>query len=59
MLTTMMEEDWTIVLKVFEASHLRRGDKGRDDRPFLEAFPFVLRLRKSQQVLREGYLPLL
>ena len=37
MLTTMTEEDWTIVLKVFEASRSRRGDKGRDDGRFLEA----------------------
>ena len=28
----MTEEDWTIVLQVFEASRSRRGDKGRDDR---------------------------
>jgi hypothetical protein len=27
MLTTKTEEDWTIVLKVFEASRPRRGDK--------------------------------
>jgi hypothetical protein len=27
MLTTMTEEDWTIVLKVFEASRSRRGDR--------------------------------
>jgi hypothetical protein len=32
MLTTMTEEDWTIVLKVFEALRSRRGDKGRNDR---------------------------
>ena len=37
MLTTMTEKDWTIVLKVFEATRPRRGDKGRDDRKFLEA----------------------
>src|SRR5499427_6600622 len=40
MLTTMTEEDWTIVLKVFEASRSRRGDKGRDDRKFLEALHY-------------------
>ena len=34
MLTTMTEEDWTIVLKLFAASRSRRGDKGRDDRKF-------------------------
>jgi transposase len=36
MLTAMTEEDWTIVLQVFDASRSRRGDKGRDDRRFLE-----------------------
>ena len=34
MLTAMTEEDWTIVLQVFDASRSRRGDKGRDDRGF-------------------------
>ena len=42
MLTTMTEEDWTIVLKVFEASRSRRGDKGRDDRKFLEALQYFV-----------------
>src|SRR5271165_6879838 len=42
MLTTMTEEDWTIVLKLFEASRSRRGDKGRDDRKFLEALHFFV-----------------
>jgi hypothetical protein len=37
MLTTMTEDDWTIVLKLFGASRSHRGDKGRDDRKFLEA----------------------
>ena len=37
MLTRMTDEDCAIVLKVFEASRSRRGDKGRDDRKFLEA----------------------
>jgi transposase len=40
MLTTMTEDDWTIVLRVFEASRSRRGDKGRDDRKFLEAMHY-------------------
>ena len=39
MLTTMTEEDWTIVLKLFEASRSRRGDKGRDDRITWRALP--------------------
>ena len=42
MLTTMTEEDWTIVLKVFQASRSRRGDKGRDDRRFLEALQYFV-----------------
>jgi transposase len=42
MLTTMTEEDWTIVLKVFEASRSRRGDHGRNDRKFLEALQYFV-----------------
>ena len=49
MLTTMTEEDWTIVLedwtivlKVFEASRSRRGDNGRNDRKFLEALQYFV-----------------
>ena len=37
MLTRITDEDWTVVLEVFAASCSRRGDKGRDDRRFLEA----------------------
>jgi transposase len=40
MLTAMSETDWAIVLRVFEASRSRRGDKGRDDRKFLEALHY-------------------
>jgi hypothetical protein len=36
MLTGMTDEDWDVVLRVFRASRSRRGDKGRDDRKFLE-----------------------
>jgi len=42
MLTTMTEQDWTIVLQVFEVSRSRRGDKGRDDRKFLEALHYFV-----------------
>src|SRR5215813_6614874 len=42
MLTTMTDEDWAIVLQVFAASHSRRGDKGRDDRKFLEALHYFV-----------------
>ena len=40
MLTTMTEDEWAIVLQVFDASRSRRGDKGRDDRKFLEALQY-------------------
>ena len=42
MLTTMTEQDWTIVLQVFEVSRSRRGDKGRHDRKFLEALHYFV-----------------
>ena len=37
MLTRMREEDWERVVQVFRAVRSRRGDKGRNDRRFLEA----------------------
>ena len=37
MLTRMTEQDWEVVLDVFRAARSRRGDKGRNDRRFLEA----------------------
>ena len=37
MLTGMSEEQWTLV---FRAVRSRRGDKGRDDRRFLEALHY-------------------
>ncbi|MBX6742479.1 MAG: transposase [Acetobacteraceae bacterium] len=40
MLTQMTEEDWEVVLEVFRAARTRRGDKGRDDRRFLEALHY-------------------
>lgn len=40
MLTRMSVEDWAIVLRVFEAARSRRGEKGRDDRKFLEALHY-------------------
>jgi transposase len=42
MLTTMTEDEWTIVLQVFGASRSRRGDKGWDDRKFLEALHYFV-----------------
>ncbi len=40
MLTGMTEDDWAIALTVFRACRSRRGDKGRDDRKFLEAMHY-------------------
>ena len=37
MLTKLTEDDWTILLEVFDASLPRRGDKAKDNRRFLEA----------------------
>ena len=40
MLTQMTEDDWAIVLEVFDAAQSRRGEPGHDDRNFLEALHF-------------------
>ncbi len=37
MLTRMTDEDWAIVLEVFDAAQSRAGEPGHDDRKFLEA----------------------
>ena len=37
MLTRMTDQDWEIVVQVFQACRSRRGGKGRNDRTFLEA----------------------
>ena len=40
MLTQMSNADWEIVVEAFRAARSRRGDKGRDDRKFLQALHF-------------------
>jgi transposase len=40
MLTGMTEDDWSIVLEVFEAVQSRSGEPGHDDRKFLEALHY-------------------
>ena len=42
MLTKMTDADWVTVLRVFEASRSRRGDKGRDDKKFLSALHYFV-----------------
>jgi transposase len=57
MLTTMTENDWTIVLQVFRGARSRRGDKGRDDRKFLEALHFFVVHNISWRALPEKFGP--
>ena len=40
MLTRMTDQDWESVVQVFRACRSRRGDKGRNDRMFLEALHY-------------------
>jgi transposase len=40
MLTRMTEQDWVVIVELFRAVRSRRGDKGRDDRKFLEALHY-------------------
>jgi transposase len=40
MLTGMTDEDWSIVLEVFDAVQSRSGEPGHDDRKFLEALHY-------------------
>ena len=40
MLTRMTDEDWESVVQVFRAVRSRRGDKGRNDRRFLEGLHY-------------------
>ena len=40
MLTQMTDADWEIVVEAFRAARSRRGDKGRDDRKFLQALHY-------------------
>jgi transposase len=40
MLTRMTDDEWALVLDLFRACRSRRGDRGRDDRRFLEALHY-------------------
>jgi transposase len=40
MLTGMTEDDLTLVVEIFRAVRSKRGDKGRDDRRFLQALHY-------------------
>ena len=55
MLTRMTDEDWAVVLEVFAASRSRRGDKGRNDRRFLEALHFFTVHNITWRALPENF----
>jgi transposase len=40
MLTRMTEQDWALVLEIFDASQSARGEPGHNDRKFLEALHY-------------------
>ena len=40
MLTGMTEDDWSIVLELFDAAQSSRGEPGHDDRKFLRALHY-------------------
>ena len=51
----MTEDDWAIVLQVFRAVRSRRGDKGRDDRKFLEALQYFTVHNITWRALSAGF----
>jgi len=55
MSTKMTEKDWAMALEVFQASLPRRGDKGRDDRLFLEAMHYCSGHNISWRALPERF----
>jgi transposase len=55
MLTQMTEEDWSIILKVFDASKSKRGEPGHDDRNFLEAILFFVTHNITWRALPERF----
>jgi hypothetical protein len=42
MLTRMTDDEWVLVVEIFGAVRSRRGDKGRNDRRFLEALHYAV-----------------
>ena len=55
MLTRMTEQDWEVVLDVFRAARSRRGDKGRNDRRFLEAVHYFTVHNSTWRALPAGF----
>src|SRR5829696_2348928 len=55
MLTRMTDQDWATVVQVFRACRSRRGDKGRDDRTFLEALHYFSVHNMTWRALPEAF----
>ena len=55
MLTRMTDEDWEMVVQVFRACRSRRGDKGRNDRRFLEALHYFCVHNITWRALPEAF----
>ena len=55
MLTRMTDQDWETVVPVFRACRARRGDKGRDDRTFLEALHYFSVHNMTWRALPEAF----
>src|SRR6202167_357467 len=55
MLTEMTDDDWSIVLEVFDAAQSRRGEPGHDDRKFLEALHFFTVHNVTWRALQAEY----
>ena len=55
MLTRMTEQDWEVALEVLRAARSRRGDKGRDDRRFLEALHYFTVHNVTWRALPAGF----
>jgi transposase len=55
MLTGMTEDDWSIVLEVFDAAQSRSGEPGHNDRRFLEALHFFTVHSLSWRALPREY----
>ncbi len=53
MLTKMTDTDWGIVVAAFRAARSRRGEKGRDDRKFLEALHYFTLLLVYPDMVEE------
>ncbi len=55
MLTRMTDKDWERVVQVFRAVRSRRGDKGRNDRLFLEALHYFCVHNITWRALPEAF----